>query len=79
MIQMKRILLLSALFIGIAVQKVSAQFETMKDSVVMLYGVVMTADSLEGIPGVSIVIKGQGRGTVSNDQGVFSIVVLKGD
>lgn len=58
---------------------VSAQFETFKDSVVQLYGVVMTADSLKAIPSVSIVIKGQNRGTITNEQGVFSIVVLKGD
>ena len=56
-----------------------AQFESFKDSVVQLYGVVMTADSLQGIPSVSVVIKGQNRGTVTNDRGVFSIVVLKGD
>ncbi len=56
-----------------------AQFETARDSVVQLYGVIMTADSLVGIPAVSVVIKGQNRGTITNDQGVFSIVVLKGD
>jgi hypothetical protein len=56
-----------------------AQFETFKDSVVQLFGVVMTADSLKGIPSVSIVVKGQNRGTITNEQGVFSIVVLKGD
>ena len=56
-----------------------AQFESFKDSVVQLYGVVMTADSLKAIPSVSIVVKGQNRGTISNEQGVFSIVVLKGD
>lgn len=39
----------------------------------------MTADSLVGIPAVSVTIKGQNRGTLTNDQGVFSIVVLKGD
>lgn len=44
-----------------------------------LFGVIMTADSLVGIPAVSIVVKGQNRGTISNNQGVFSIVVLKGD
>src|SRR6476661_912911 len=60
-------------------QRTSAQFETVKDSVVQLYGIVMTADSLVGIPAVSITIKGSGRGTITNDQGVFSIVVLKGD
>lgn len=39
----------------------------------------MTADSLVGIPAVSIVVKGQNRGTITNAEGVFSIVVLKGD
>lgn len=56
-----------------------AQFESFKDSVVQLYGIVMTADSLKGLEGVSVVVKGQGRGTITNDRGVFSIVVLKGD
>lgn len=56
-----------------------AQFDKLKDSVVQLYGVVMTADSLKGIPAVSIIVKGRNQGTYSSDQGVFSIVVLKGD
>lgn len=56
-----------------------AQFEGFRDSVVQLYGVVMTADSLQALPSVSVVVKGQNRGTVTNNQGVFSIVVLKGD
>ena len=57
----------------------NAQFEGFKDSVVQLYGVMMTADSLQAIPAVSVIVQGQNRGTISNDQGVFSIVVLKGD
>lgn len=56
-----------------------AQFSTFKDSVVQLYGVVMTADSLQALESVSITIKGQNRGTITNNQGVFSIVALKGD
>lgn len=56
-----------------------AQFESFKDSVVQLYGIVMTADSLKGLESVSVVIKGQNRGTITNNKGVFSIVVLKGD
>lgn len=56
-----------------------AQFETFKDSVVQLYGIVMTADSLKGLESVSVVVKGQNRGTITNNKGVFSIVVLKGD
>ena len=76
---MKRSLLLF-LFFAIAVPfAANAQFEKLKDSVVQLFGVVMTADSLQGIPSVSIVVKGAGRGTYTNEQGVFSIVVLKGD
>lgn len=76
---MKKIIqyLLIAAFLVPATAK--AQFETARDSVVQLYGVVMTADSLVGIPAVSIVIKGQNRGTMTNADGVFSIVVLKGD
>ena len=58
---------------------VKAQFESFKDSVVQLYGVVMTADSLRGLPGVTIKLRNQNRGTFTNEQGVFSIVVLKGD
>ncbi len=58
---------------------VLAQFENTQDSVVQLYGVVMTADSLKALPSVSVVIKGSHRGTMTNDDGVFSIVVLKGD
>ncbi|MGZ5247410.1 MAG: carboxypeptidase-like regulatory domain-containing protein [Flavitalea sp.] len=51
----------------------------MKDSVVQLYGVVMTADSLQAVPSVSVMVRGQNRGTFTNEQGVFSIVVMKGD
>ncbi len=56
-----------------------AQFETFKDSVVQLYGIVMTADSLKGLESVSVIVKGQNRGTITSNKGVFSIVVLKGD
>ena len=50
-----------------------------QDSVVQLYGVVMSADSLRGLDATSVIVEGTGRGTITNDQGVFSIVVLKGD
>ncbi|HTI89208.1 MAG TPA: carboxypeptidase-like regulatory domain-containing protein [Puia sp.] len=67
------ILLLSAPFAA------HAQFDRLKDSVVQLYGVIMTSDSLKGIPAASVIVKGRNQGTYSSDQGVFSIVVLKGD
>ena len=76
---MKKIILFTGLLFILFSQTAKAQFETSRDSVVQLYGVIMTADSLVGIPAVSVMVKGQNRGTISNAQGVFSIVVLKGD
>src|SRR5829696_164500 len=76
---MKKFLPLLLLFAVGFTKQSQAQFETVKDSVVQLYGIVMTADSLVGIPAVSVSIKGTTRGTVTNGQGVFSIVALKGD
>lgn len=76
---MKKILFLIVISCCLLVKKSEAQFETVKDSVVQLYGIVMTADSLQGIPAISITIKGSNRGTITNNQGVFSIVALKGD
>lgn len=77
--RMKKILRYTFLLLFFVPKSAFAQFETMKDSVVQLYGVVMTSDSLKAVPGVTIMVKGQNRGTISNNQGVFSIVVLKGD
>jgi len=58
----------------------AAQNQTQsKDSVIQLYGVVMSADSLRGLDATSIIVEGTGRGTVTNNQGVFSIPVLRGD
>ena len=76
---MKKLVLCLILFLFGISGSVKAQFENYKDSVVQLYGVVMSADSLQGLPAVSVVVKGRNQGTITNDQGVFSIVVLKGD
>ena len=76
---MRKIRLVGILLAGLGNLQSYAQFETTRDSIVQLYGIVMTADSLVGIPAVSIQVKGQNRGTLTNNQGVFSIVVLKGD
>ncbi len=67
------------LFLTGFAQQVFAQQNTAQDSVVQLYGVIMTADSLRAIPAASIIVEDKGRGTLTNDDGVFSIVVLKGD
>ena len=69
-------ILFTALFLPVTAR---AQFESFQDSVVQLYGIVMTADSLKGLESVSVVVRGQNRGTITNIKGVFSIVVIKGD
>jgi CarboxypepD_reg-like domain len=74
---MKRLILYILLLA--APYAVHAQFDKLRDSVVQLYGVIMTSDSLKAIPAVSVVVKNRNQGTYSSDQGVFSIVVLKGD
>ena len=76
---MKKIILYSLILTLLAPVAAKAQFETYKDSVVQLYGVVMSTDSLKALPSVSIMVKGRNQGTISSDEGVFSIVVLKGD
>jgi hypothetical protein len=77
---MKRLLKISLLgMIGLIPARTFAQFESFKDSVVQLIGVVMTADSLKALPGATVMVKGEKRGTITNDEGVFSIVVQKGD
>lgn len=76
---MKRIVLILIGALCLGSQKAHAQFEMLKDSVVQLYGVVMTADSLMGIPSATVKVVGRNQGTYSNEQGVFSLVVLKGD
>ena len=69
-------LIIAALF---TLQTGSSQVNPYRDSVVQLYGVVMTADSLRGIPSASVIVEGKGRGTITSVDGVFSIAVLKGD
>ncbi|HMZ46641.1 MAG TPA: carboxypeptidase-like regulatory domain-containing protein [Chitinophagaceae bacterium] len=69
-----------AIVIGLFCTKIStAQRYVSQDSVVQLYGVIMSADSLRAISNASIIVVNKGRGTISNSDGVFSIAVLKGD
>jgi hypothetical protein len=71
---------LLALFVLLIHSNLSnAQKYAPKDSVVQLYGVIMSADSLRAISNASIIVVNKGRGTISNHDGVFSIAVLKGD
>ena len=73
-------LLFPLLLLAFSVQvKAQTPVAMLKDSVIQLFGIVMTADSLRGIPAASVVVIGKGRGTITNSDGVFSIAVLKGD
>ncbi|MCX6337417.1 MAG: carboxypeptidase-like regulatory domain-containing protein [Bacteroidetes bacterium] len=77
---MKKLLLFVVLLAATLISnKVLAQDNPYRDSVVQFNGVVMTADSLRGIASASIIVEGKGRGTITSQDGVFSIVVLKGD
>ena len=76
---MKKIIQYVLFFLFLVPVAAKAQFETYKDSVVQLYGVIMSADSLKALPSVSVVVKGRNQGTVSSEQGVFSIPILRGD
>ena len=78
--RMKKLLLFVVLLAATLVSnKVLAQENPYRDSVVQFNGVVMTADSLRGIASASIIVEGKGRGTITSPDGVFSIAVLKGD
>jgi hypothetical protein len=80
LMRMKKLLLFVVLLAATLVSnKVLAQDNPYRDSVVQFNGVVMTADSLRGIASASIIVEGKGRGTITSPDGVFSIAVLKGD
>lgn len=49
------------------------------EDIVQINGVTMTADSLRAVPGAVVMLKRHHRGTISNEQGVFSLVAHKGD
>jgi hypothetical protein len=83
---MKKHLILSLLILSIGLtsntlnaQSTESTTNIYRDSVVQLYGVIMTADSLKAIPFASIVVNNKGRGTITNNDGVFSIAVNKGE
>jgi hypothetical protein len=78
----KRLLIYSFIFFSffnVGVLRAQETKNPYRDSIVQLYGVIMTADSLRGIPSASIIVEGKGRGTITSYDGVFSIAVMKGD
>ena len=63
----------------IAVVSLWPQLLAQSDDLVQFSGLVMTSDSLQGIPYVNIIVKGENRGTASNYRGFFSFVARPGD
>ena len=61
---MKKFIQYILFFLFLVPVAAKAQFENYKDSVVQLYGVIMSADSLKALPSVSVVVKGRNQGTV---------------
>jgi hypothetical protein len=81
----KTLIILTIGILGMGMQHAKAQQTPVttpniyRDSVVQLYGVIMTADSLKAIPFASVSVTNKGRGTVTNYDGIFSIAVNKGE
>jgi|LauGreDrversion4_2_1035121.scaffolds.fasta_scaffold145118_2 hypothetical protein len=83
---MKKILLLITLFCviqhttGWAQQILPASNpKALRDELIQLAGLILNADSSEGLPLVSISIKNTSKGTLTDDAGYFSMVVKKTD
>jgi hypothetical protein len=68
---------LLSLFLAVFIFSFSSFAQQQK--LVQLSGLVLTSDSLMGIPFATVLIKGTGRGTITDYQGFFSLVAPKGD
>jgi hypothetical protein len=69
--------LLTSLFVMLCPTRMLAQVSFNK--LIQINGVVMTSDSLYGIPDVTISVKNHEKGTYTSELGVFAIVCFKGD
>lgn len=76
---MRKALFLQLLPFLILVSTFSAVAQIRYENIIQVNGVAMTADSLRGVPNVTISVKHQDRGTISSPLGVFSLVCFKGD
>ncbi|MGE0587448.1 MAG: carboxypeptidase-like regulatory domain-containing protein [Cyclobacteriaceae bacterium] len=67
-------------FLGLLLCGVATQgFGQSKKRVIQLSGVILSEDSVSGLPGVHVYVPKAGRGTTSNRAGYFSMPVLEGD
>lgn len=65
-----------ALILGVSA---TDSFAQSKKRVIQLSGIILSEDSVSGLPGVHIYVPKAGRGTTSNRTGYFSMPVLEGD
>ena len=56
-----------------------SQAQISYDRIIQINGVIMTSDSLYGVPDVTVSVKNQNKGTYSSERGVFALVCFKGD
>lgn len=56
-----------------------ARAQVIFDRLVQINGVVMTSDSLYGVPDVTVTVKNHNKGTYTSPLGVFALVCFKGD
>lgn len=86
LVMMRKILLLITFYcaLGLTISWAQQPVPTnnpkaMRDELIQLSGVIVNADSSEGLPLVSISIKNTSKGTLTDDGGYFSMVVKKSD
>ncbi|MEP2668094.1 MAG: carboxypeptidase-like regulatory domain-containing protein [Cyclobacteriaceae bacterium] len=75
-INIKWFIFFLALILGVSSTESIAQS---KKRVIQLSGIILSEDSVSGLPGVHIYVPKAGRGTTSNRTGYFSMPVLEGD
>jgi hypothetical protein len=65
--------------LGTAPLLAAAQTDNGRDSLVQIQGIVLSADSLRALPAVSVSVFGTGRGTITGEHGLFTIVARLGN
>ncbi|HTN17840.1 MAG TPA: carboxypeptidase-like regulatory domain-containing protein [Chitinophagaceae bacterium] len=71
--------ILSLVFLLMAALGHRVQAQIAFERLVQINGVVMTSDSLYGVPDVTVTVKNHNKGTYTSDLGVFALVCFKGD
>ncbi len=73
------LLAMKYLVIGLLSLFLSIQVIAQPFNVIQVTGITMTADSLQAVPDVAVMIKGKDMGNYSNYMGVFTLVCYPGD